>query len=165
MIRPYHTSDVHALATLYQNAVREIGAQAYDPDQVAVWAAAVQDLEWFQRSLEQGLTLVAIAEAQVAAFGQLHPLNRVAFLYTASRFARQGYATEIYRRLEAHARQQGIQQIHTEASRISKFLFLKMGYEVVETEWVERRGIWLERFKMQKQLSDADCAIQVKTES
>jgi putative acetyltransferase len=155
MIRPYESSDAPALADLYQDAVWEIGAQVYDAAQVEVWAAAVQDLAWFQQSLAQGLTLVAIAEAQIAAFGQLHPLDHVAFLYTASRFARQGYATEIYRRLEAHAQQQGIQQIHTEASRISQCFFLKMGYEVVETEWVERRGIWLERFKMQKQLNDA----------
>lgn len=156
MIRPYQSSDAPALADLYQDAVWEIGAQAYDAAQVEVWAAAVQDLEWFQRSLEQGVTLVAIAEGQIAAFGQLHPLDHVAFLYTASRFARQGYATEIYRRLEAHARQHSVEKIYTEASRISKFFFLKKGYQVVEIEWVERQGILLERFKMEKPLSEAD---------
>lgn len=156
MIRPYQSSDVPALADLYHDAVWETGAQVYDAAQVEVWAAAVQDLAWFQRSLEQGLTLVAIAEAQIAAFGQLHPLDHVAFLYTASRFARQGYATEIYRRLETHARQHNMKKIRTEASRISKFFFLKEGYEVVETEWVERQGILLERFKMEKQIGAPD---------
>lgn len=156
MIRPYQSSDAPALADLYQDAVWEIGAQVYDAAQVEVWAAAVQDLDWFQRSLEQGLTLVAIAEAQIAAFGQLHPLDHVAFLYTASRFARQGYATEVYRRLEAHARHHNVEKIRTEASRISKFFFLKEGYQVVETEWVERQGVLLERFKMEKQIGNTD---------
>ncbi len=156
MIRPYQSSDAPALADLYQDAVWEIGSQVYGTAQVEAWAAAVHDLEWFQRSLEQGVTLVAIAEAQIAAFGQLHPLDHVAFLYTASRFARQGYATEIYRRLEAHARQHSIKKIRTEASRISKFFFLKEGYEVVGTEWVERQGVLLERFKMEKQIGDTD---------
>ena len=156
MIRPYQSSDAPALANLYQDAVWEIGSQVYGAAQVEAWAAAVQDLDWFQRSLEQGVTLVAIAEAQIAAFGQLHPLDHVAFLYTASRFARQGYATEIYRRLEAHARQHSIKTIRTEASRISKFFFLKEGYEVVETEWVERQGVLLERFKMEKQIGELD---------
>lgn len=156
MIRPYQSSDAPALADLYQDAVWEIGAQVYDAAQVEVWAAAVQDLAWFQRSLEQGLTLVAIAEAQIAAFGQLHPLDHVAFLYTASRFARQGYATEICRRLEIHAQHHNVEKIRTEASRISKFFFLKKGYEVVETEWVERQGVLLERFKMEKQIGNTD---------
>jgi putative acetyltransferase len=111
-------------------------------------------MEDFRQTLQQGLTLVAVPDEQLdqqlVAFGQLNPLDHVAFLYTASQFGRQGYASEIYQQLEAYAIQQGVAQLHTEASRISKFFFLRMGYHIVETEWVERRGVELERFKMAK---------------
>ncbi|HEY9749090.1 MAG TPA: GNAT family N-acetyltransferase [Allocoleopsis sp.] len=152
-IRHYQSTDAEAIAAIYQDSVIGIGSTAYDAEQVAVWSTYPDEIEEFRRSLQQGLTLVAVADEQLAAFGQLNPLDHIAFLYTASQAARQGYATEIYRQLETFAMQQGIKQLHTEASRISKFFFLKMGYHITETEFVERQGVEFERFKMAKMLS------------
>ncbi|MBW4487624.1 MAG: GNAT family N-acetyltransferase [Trichocoleus desertorum ATA4-8-CV12] len=149
-IRQYQIADAEAIAAIYQNSVLGIGATAYNPEQIAAWSAYPDNLEEFRRSLQQGLTLVAVADEQLVAFGQLNPLDHIAFLYTASPAARQGYATEIYQQLETYAIQQGIEHLHTEASRISKFFFLKMGYHITETEVVTRKGVELERFKMAK---------------
>lgn len=152
-IRPYQSTDAEAIAAIYRDAVIGIGSTVYDAEQVAVWSAYPDDIEEFRQMLQQGLTLVAVAEEQLAAFGQLNPLDHIAFLYTASQFARQGYASQIYQPLETFAMQQRIKQLHTEASRISKFFFLKMGYHIIETEFVERQGVEFERFKMAKTLS------------
>lgn len=152
LIRPYQTSDAEALATVYRDAVFGIGSQAYNAEQVAVWADFPSNLEEFKRTLSLELTLVAVEDQQIAAFGQLNPLDHVAFIYTATQFARRGCATEIYQQLEAHARQQTVKQLHTEASRISKFFFLKMGFVVLETEYVERQAVQFERFRMAKTL-------------
>ena len=152
-IRQYQPTDAEAIAAIYRDAVISIGATAYDPEQIAVWSAFPDDIEEFRQTLQQGLTLVAVADGQLVAFGQLNPLNHIAFLYTASQAARQGYATEIYQQLEIYAIQQGIEQLHTEASRISKFFFLKMGYHITATEVVTRKGVEFERFKMAKIMS------------
>ncbi|MBD2096192.1 GNAT family N-acetyltransferase [Trichocoleus sp. FACHB-591] len=153
LIRPYQTTDAEAIAAIYQDSVLGIGATAYNAEQIAVWSAYPDDIEEFRRSLQQGLTLVAVSEGQLLAFGQLNPLNHIAFLYTASQAARQGYATKIYLKLETYAIQRGVEHLHTEASRISKFFFLKMGYHITETEVVTRKGVELERFKMAKIIS------------
>ncbi|MBD2314461.1 GNAT family N-acetyltransferase [Desertifilum sp. FACHB-1129] len=152
LIRQYQASDAEAIAQLYRDSVQVIGATAYNAEQVAVWSAYPQDLEQFRTLLGIGLTLVAVEDTQFAAFGQLHPLNHIAFLYTASRYGKKGYATAIYQQLEAYAKMQGCDRLTTEASRISKFFFLKMGFAVVEPEMVERQGVQFERFKMEKQL-------------
>ncbi|HEY9862380.1 MAG TPA: GNAT family N-acetyltransferase [Candidatus Obscuribacterales bacterium] len=152
-IRPYQAPDAEAIAAVYQDSVLGIGATAYNADQVAAWSAYPDNMEEFRQMLQQGLTLVAEADGQLVAFGQLNPLNHIAFLYTATQAARQGYATEIYLKLENHAMQQGVEHLHTEASRISKFFFSKMGYHITETEVVTRKGIELERFKMAKIIS------------
>jgi putative acetyltransferase len=152
LIRPYQTTDAEAIAAIYRDAVINTGATGYDAKQIKAWAAYPEDIEEFRRSLQQGLTLVALVDEQLVAFGQLHPLDHIAFLYTASQAARQGYATEIYQQLETEAIQQGAPQLQTAASRISKFFFLKMGYHLIATEIVTRQGIELERFQMAKRL-------------
>ncbi|MBE9167613.1 GNAT family N-acetyltransferase [Pleurocapsales cyanobacterium LEGE 06147] len=150
LLRPYQVSDAEILAAIYRDAVTGIGASAYDAQQIAVWSLYPEDIEEFRQLLGCGLTLVAVENSRAVAFGQLNPPDRLAYLYTASNFARLGYGTAIYQRLEAYAREQGIKRLHTEASRISKHLFLKMGFCIVERELAVRHGVEFERFKMEK---------------
>lgn len=149
-IREYQPSDAEILAAIYRDAVIGIGATAYNAKQIEVWSSFPEDLEEFRHLLGQGLTLVALDKGELVAFGQLNPLNHVAFLYTATRVARKGYATKIYQELEDYAITQNVQRLHTEASHISKHFFLKMGFSVVEMEIVDRKNTQFERFKMEK---------------
>jgi putative acetyltransferase len=154
LLRPYQVSDAESLVAIFQDAVTGIGASAYDARQIAVWSSYPEDLEEFRQLLACGLTLVAEENKQAVAFGQLNPLNHIAFLYTATNFARLGYGTAIYQQLEVHARDHGMKRLHTEASRISKHLFLKMGFHIVEREIAIRHGVEFERFKMEKVINN-----------
>lgn len=149
-IREYQPSDAEILAAIYRDAVIGIGATAYNAKQIEVWSSFPEDVEEFRHLLSQGLTIVALDKGELVAFGQLNPLNHVAFLYTATRVARKGYATKIYQQLEDYAITQNVQRLHTEASHISKHFFLKMGFSVVEMEIVDRKNTPFERFKMEK---------------
>lgn len=152
LLRTYQPSDAAAIAAVYRDAVVGTGATAYNAQQVTIWSRYPEDLEAFRDLLSQGLTVVALQGDRLVAFGQLNPLDHVAFLYTASDCGRQGYAGAIYQQLEVFAREQGVTRLHTEASRISKLFFLKVGFQILETEWVERHGVEFERFKMEKWL-------------
>jgi len=149
-LREYQPSDAEILAAIYRDAVLEIGSSAYDTKQVKVWSSFSADLVQFNNALSQGLTIVALHNGQLVAFGQLNPPDHIALLYTASSFARMGYATKIYQRLETQAIVQKVERLYTEASRISKHFLLKMGFHLIETEIVERQGVEFERFKMEK---------------
>jgi putative acetyltransferase len=152
-IRAYQSTDLDAIAAVYRDAVIQTGSQAYDAQQVAVWSAYPEDMKEFSQRLSQGITLVAVEDGAIAAFGQLDPLNHIALLYTSGQFARKGCATEIYQRLEAEAIAHQVDILHTEASRIAKHFFLKMGFHTVEVELVVRHGVEFERFRMSKTLS------------
>ncbi len=154
MIREYEKSDAEDLAAIYRDAVIGIGTSAYNAQQIAVWSSYPEDIEEFRELLSLGLTLVAVEGSRLAAFGQLNPPDHIAFLYTASNFARLGYATEIYKRLEIYATEQGVKRLHTEASRIAKYFFLKVGFRVVDMELAERKGVLFERFKMEKVIAN-----------
>ncbi|HEY9694153.1 MAG TPA: GNAT family N-acetyltransferase [Oculatellaceae cyanobacterium] len=153
LIREYQPSDVETLISIFRDAIITTGSTAYNAEQIKVWSSYPEDIEEFRQLLSQGITYVAVHNNQLVAFGQLNPSNHIAYLYTASDFARLGYATKIYQNLEAQAIKQGVQHLHTNASRISKYFFLKMGFYIVEAEIVERKKVWLERFKMEKILT------------
>lgn len=150
LIRAYQPSDAEAIVAVFRDAIRGTGATAYNAEQVAIWSSYPEEIEAFRQQLSQGFTLVAVEAARVVAFGQLDLPDHIGFLYTASDYARRGYAAAIYQRLEVRALEQGSERLRTEASRISKHFFLKMGFRVVEPEWVDRKGVQFERFKMEK---------------
>ncbi|MBP0020868.1 MAG: GNAT family N-acetyltransferase [Cyanobacteria bacterium SBLK] len=151
-IRQYELTDVEAIATVYRDAILEIGCNFYSPRQVKTWSSFAGNLETFREKLQQGLTLIAVEDEKIIAFGQLHPKDRIAFLYTVKRYARRGYATLIYQKLEEEAIAQGVKYLRTEASRVAKFFFLKQGFEIIEPEIVVRQGTEFERFRMQKKV-------------
>ncbi|MDZ7747985.1 MAG: GNAT family N-acetyltransferase [Halofilum sp. (in: g-proteobacteria)] len=131
------------------------GAQAYSGAEAAAWAGLADDLGAFGRRLADGVTLVAETDTgETVAFGQLHPVDHVAMLYTAPGFTRASYASGIYRLLEEHARAAGVQVLHTEASRVAEAFFEKQGFERVASEHVRRRGETLERLRMAKLLAE-----------
>lgn len=149
-LRPYASADFEAVALVYRDAVTGLGPQAYDEAQVAVWASFADEASSFRERLERGLTVVAEEDGAPVAFAQLEPRDHVAFLYCAPAWARRGIATSLYAWLELVALQGGEAALTTDASRVSRAFFEKMGFEVVATEVVERSGVKLERFKMRK---------------
>jgi putative acetyltransferase len=151
-LRPYVPADAEALARVYRDSVTLLGAQGYDEAQVSVWASFADDLSSFRERLERGLTVVAEEDGIPVAFAQLNPADHVQFLYCAPSHARRGIATALYSWLELFAAQRGEEALTTDASRVSRGFFEKMGFEVVESETVERSGVILERFKMRKAL-------------
>jgi putative acetyltransferase len=150
VIRRFIKEEAEALAEVYRDAVRTIAPQSYTREQVAAWALYPEDLEEFRSRLACGLTLVAEDAGRVVAFGQLQPDDHLAFLYCCGSASRKGLGSEIYRALEAHAFSNGVIEIHTEASRISRPFFEKHGYSTSTVEHVVRFGVEFERFRMSK---------------
>lgn len=154
-IRLYRKADTEQLARIYREAALHTGAQTYSSAEIAVWAALADDVQGFGRQLAQGITLVAETDTgEAAAFGQLEPADRIALLYTAPGFGRESYATGIYRLLEARAREAGVSVLRTEASRVARGFFEKQGFELVDRERVEHRGVTFERLRMSKRLTE-----------
>ncbi|NES83529.1 MAG: GNAT family N-acetyltransferase [Moorea sp. SIO2B7] len=149
-LREYQKSDAEAITKVYRDAVIGIGSTVYNSEQIKVWSSYPDELEYFRELLSLGLTIVASKNQEIVAFGQLNPVNHLAFIYTATNYSYQGIATAIYQKLETEAKQKQVKCLYTEASRIAKFFFLKHGFNIVETEIALRCGVEFERFKMQK---------------
>lgn len=149
-LRPFLKSDAEALARVYRDAVRTIGPGMYSARQVEVWALYPDDMEEFRDRLSRGLTLVAEEAGEMVAFGQLDPIDHVAFLYCAGAFSRRGLASAIYEHLEHQAASSGVTTLTTDASRISRPFFEKKAFVVRAVEHPLRLGVEFERFRMTK---------------
>jgi len=151
-IRRYRPEDAEAIARLYEKSVREIAIEKYTPEEVDAWASYADEIEELRHRLAEGLTLVAEDGVMIVSFGQLKPVDHIAFLYTLKDYSRKGIASVIYKLLEDHAAMKGTEYLTTDASRISKPLFKKLGFKLVCTVVERRKGVDIECFKMKKDL-------------
>lgn len=95
-----------------------------------------------------------MAERDGAAVGfvSIDANGHVDLAYVLPSAARQGVGSALLRAAEAWAAQRGVGELSTEASLAARGFFEAHGWQVVEAQAVERRGITLRRFAMRKRL-------------
>ncbi len=140
--RNYEPSDCKYLAALFN-------ARDYSENQLQVWATGHVDLEQWNRSFLDHITLVAVQDGDITGFGDMDPTGYLDRLYVHSSYQRQGIATAICDRLEQAV--QG-QTITTHASITAKPLFSAQGDTgSLREQQVIRGGIALTNYVMEKE--------------
>lgn len=148
-IRQYNPSDCESITRLFYNTVHTVNAVDYTEEQLAVWATGREDVaEWNKRFLAS-YTLVAEANGQVVGFGNLDGSGYLDMLYVAADYQRRGVATALCNRLEKRCESSCV-EVH--ASVTAKIFFEKRGYTVVKEQYVERSGVFLKNYVMNKQI-------------
>ena len=111
-----------------------------------VWATGTVDLKEWDKSFTEHYTIVAIDNNIIVGFGDIDKTGYLDRLYVHADYQGKGVATAICNRLE-----QAVQgKITTHASITAKPFFEKRGYKVVKEQQVERQGIYLINFCMEK---------------
>lgn len=146
VIREYRPIDGQALAELFYNTVHTINAKDYTKEQLDAWATGKVDLEKWNRSFEEHYSLVAFDGEMVIGFGDIGKTGYLDRLFVHADYQRKGVATSICNQLERSV--QG--SIVTHASITARPFFEKRGYKVVKEQQVERKGIFLTNFVMEK---------------
>lgn len=146
-IREYTSSDCKQLAELFYQTVHVVNAKDYTNKQLDVWATGYVDLkEWNKLFLEHN-TLVAIKNSIIVGFGDIDKSGYLDRLYVHKDYQGQGIATAICNKLEQSVK---ACKIVTHASITAKPFFEKRGYRVVREQQVERRGVLLTNYVMEK---------------
>lgn len=145
-IRKYQSSDCKSLADLFYHTVHTINAKDYTKEQLKVWATGEVDLEKWNQSLQEHFSVVAVENKNILGFGDIDRTGYLDRLYVHGDYQGKGIATAICNQLE-----QAIQgNIITHASITAKPFFEKRGYQVIKEQKVERQGIFLTNFVMEK---------------
>ena len=146
-IRLYRPSDCGAMAELFYNTVHTVNAADYTPRQLDAWADGQVDLAAWDRSFRKHRTLVAEQDGELLGFGDITADGYLDRLYVHHLHQRAGIATALCDRLEEAA--EG--PVTTHASVTARPFFEKRGYKVVREQQVERHGVLLTNFVMEKQ--------------
>lgn len=149
IIREYLPSDCKYLTELFYQTVHSINAKDYTNEQLNVWATGNVDINEWNLSLSDHLTLVAIKDGIIAGFGDIDRTGYLDRLYVHKDFQSQGIATALCDKLEPAF---GVSKITTHASITAKPFFLHRGYNIIKEQKVIRSNISLTNYIMEKQL-------------
>mgnify|MGYP000159836197 CR=1 FL=1 len=144
--RKYQPSDCKSLADLFYHTVHTVNAKDYTKEQLQVWATGQVDLENWDQSLQEHFSVVAVENENISGFGDIDKTGYLDRLYVHKDYQRKGIATAICNQLEQSVRG----SIITHASITARPFFEKRGYQVIKEQQVERQGIFLTNFVMEK---------------
>ncbi len=145
-LRRYKQSDCRELAELFYNTVHTVNAADYNNEQLNAWATGRVDLEAWNKSLLEHYSIVAVDNGIIVGFGDIDQTGYLDRLYVHADYQGMGIATAICNKLE----QSVSGKIVTHASVTAKPFFEKRGYKVIKEQSVERQGVFLTNYVMEK---------------
>ena len=148
VVREYRAHDLEAVVALFGRSVRQIAGRDYDDQQIAAWAPEPPDLEAWAGRLGSGTVLVAEAGEKMAGFARLDDGGGIDLLYVDPAYERRGVATRLLDQLTVVARGCGLRKLQADVSVTARPFFEAQGFEVVESQSVERRGVVFKNYRM-----------------
>ena len=146
-IRKYQPSDCEQMAQLFYDTVHYINAKDYTIEQLNVWATGEVDLVEWNTSFLQHFTVVAVEGEQIVGFGDIDKIGYLDRLYVHKDYQRRGIATIICDHLEQEC---SVKKMVTHAAITARPFFEQREDYVLKEQKVERKGIYLTNYVMQK---------------
>ena len=146
-IRRYRSEDCRRLTELFYDTVHSVNARDYAPEQLDAWAIGQPDLEAWDRSLHAHESFVAEENGVIIGFGDIDQSGYLDRLFVDKVLPGRGVSTALGDALEAAVR---AEHYTTHASITARPFFEKRGYHVVRQQRVERQGVSLTNFVMEK---------------
>ena len=145
-IRAYRSSDAGATAELFYHTVHRVNCKDYSPTQLDAWAPRGRDLIQWDCSFQGHMSLVAVEGNALLGFGDITLAGYLDRLFVHKDHQGKGIGTALCDCLEAMV--QGPVVAHV--SLTARPFFERRGYCLVRTQQVERRGVFLPNYVMEK---------------
>lgn len=146
-IRFYEPGDCAEMAQLFYDTVHAVNRKDYSPVQLNVWATGMIDLAVWNQSFISHTTLVAVQDQKILGFADMDESGYLDRLYVHKDYQGKGIATLLCDLLESMA---STHSYVTHASITARPFFEKRGYKVLKEQEVERGGILLTNYVMEK---------------
>ncbi len=146
LIRPYRPSDCRETAELVYNTIHAVNIRDYSQEQVDAWAPGGMDLERWNQSFQGRRCAVAVEDGIIVGFGDIDETGYLDRLFVHKDYQGRGIATAILARLE----QAVPGGIASHVSVTARPFFEKRGFQVIQEQRAERRGVLLANYIMKK---------------
>jgi len=152
IIRRFQEEDAPATATLFHASVHGLARDRYDQAQRDAWAPHVPETAaWLKRRRPQS-AFVAEREGAIVGLMTVRPDGYLDLAFVAPDASRQGVASRLYHAIEVEAVALGLSRLHAQASHLARPFFERQGWTVVQEQTVQRNGVALTNFAMEKPL-------------
>ncbi|BBA49687.1 putative acyltransferase [Fusobacterium varium] len=153
ILRKYKSDDCLKLLKLFYDTVRTVNKKDYNDEQLSVWAPdnyIEEKYNTWQKSLSENFTVIAEKNGDIVGFGDIEKNGYLNRLFVHKNYQSRGIASSIVKELENYAEKICIRTIITEASTTAKPFFEKIGYSLIKEQQVEKKGIFLTNYVMEK---------------
>ncbi|MGM9537805.1 MAG: GNAT family N-acetyltransferase [Candidatus Onthomonas sp.] len=147
VLRPYRPEDLPQIAALFYDTVHTVNARDYTPAQLDAWADGRPELARWNRAFLAHFTLVAVSGETVVGFGDVDDTGYLDRLYVHRNWQGRGIGSDLCDCLESRG---DCPHTITHASITARPFFQRRGYRVLQEQQVERRGVLLTNFVMEK---------------
>ncbi len=148
-VRNYRSSDCEPIARLFYDTVHSVNRKDYTAKQLNAWATGRIDFIAWDKSFLEHDSLVAETNGLIIGFGDIDHTGYLDRLYVHRDYQNRGIATAILKKLEAYAEGK---KITTHASITARPFFENRGFVVIKEQYVERNGVLLKNFVMEKRM-------------
>ncbi len=146
-IRRYRQEDCGEILELFYNTVHSVNRKDYSEIQLDAWADGRTDVKAWNPGLLKNITYVAVENGRITGFGDISTDGYLDRLYVHKDCQRQGIASAICDLLEKEVI---AEKIVTHASVTARPFFENRGYRVIRSQEVERKGVFLKNYVMEK---------------
>ncbi|MDK3072341.1 GNAT family N-acetyltransferase [Sedimentitalea sp. JM2-8] len=157
LVRPYQAEDCAACWAVFHRAV-QIGARNhYTEAQRNAWSPSMpRPTRSRCARLMQAMTLVACdpVDNTVIGFMSLLGDGHLDMAFVEPDRMGRGVAGMLHDGILARARENGLTRLTTDASHLARPFLMRRGWRVIAPETIGRKGIELERFRMDLQIGD-----------
>lgn len=160
-LRKYKPDDCRIMAELFYETVHSVNKKDYTTEQLFAWASGTVDLDHWNASFLEHYTVIAEHRGMIAGFGDISADGYLDRLYVQKDCQRKGIASMICSELEHAVR---AARILTDASITAKSFFERRGYHVLREQQVERNGILLTNYRMERLMQSEDQFEKIKIE-
>jgi putative acetyltransferase len=151
-IRLVQNSDLDEILKLYYENIHYVCKNDYTEEQLEAWAPKNPDKYRWEISLRKNHALVVVENDEIIGFGDIGETGYIDRLYVRKDCLHRGVASQILDHLEKYARKKGMLFLNIAASITSQPFFEARGFTTIQTLPVERRGIRMRRYLMEKKL-------------
>jgi putative acetyltransferase len=151
-IRTAQRSDSSLLRQLFYDTVHHVNCRDYSQDQLDAWAPALSNPHSWQPQFKFQWTLVAEVEGKIVGFGELDRDGHIGCFYCHYQHQGEGIGSALMEWMEAIAFQQGMDRLWAEVSITAKPFFERHRFQTLRAQTVERYGVLLTNFAMDKLL-------------
>ncbi len=152
VIRDFEEQDAKPAARLFFDSVRLGTPNFYSEEERIAWAPAIPDNAGWRNRLKSQITFIAESNCEIVGFVSFQENGYMDLLFVSPTLIGKGIGRALYIKVEAEAKELGLDELTTEASFAAKEFFRDFGWQVIQRQQIKRGTLSLVNFIMSKTL-------------